>query len=410
MRAVAIAPEADERSALAALSAHGIDDALAASRVTVPFSDFSRVSNVPLDGALRRSRDSDPRRTPFLDELASRFTAIGPDGSAWTVIYLPGPTPERDEAAARSLSSLGAAWAWDARSGARSSPILWIPAAAFALWLVVMRPRRGWPARLVAALASSPLLAPGALGASTLFVALTAAFAVAQRAAACAPSRGPDRSRAIFKAIWPYGLAAAVPLSAVVASERQSLPYLAASAALSALSSLLYPRLAKALASRRLHEAPRFVALTGSRTTRASRAVAKAALAPALAMAVLQPFTSTGTYRSGDASFGPAYALSRAQRGADDGTDAETLLAEHLAYQEALTYGRIGDAAWGRSRYDPAYRYAERDGRMIRSPAEDPSSPPPSGEAYAEAYAEAIAALRERGPSSIEPASDKKAR
>ncbi|HOZ73379.1 MAG TPA: hypothetical protein PK179_12755 [Spirochaetales bacterium] len=406
MRAVAVSPEVDEPRVLAALSARGIDDALVASRVMVPFSDFSRVVDAPLDSALRRSRDADPRRTPFLEELASRFTATGPDGSAWTVVYLPGPTAERDEAAALSLTSLGADWAWDARSGAHSSPILWLPAATFALWLVVRKPKSGRTARLVVALASSPLLAPGAIGASTLFVSLTAAFAAAYGAARSAPTRRRDHSRAILKALWPYGFAIAAPLAAIVALERSSLPYLAASAGLAALSVALYPRLAKVSASRRLHGAPRFVALTGSRTTRESRSVAKAMLAPVLAMAAMQPFASTGVYRAGDASPGPAFSLTRSQRGVEDRTDAESLLAEHLAYQEALTYGRIGDAAWGRSGYDPVYRYAEEGGRMIRSPAEDPAPRPASRGAYAEA----LAALRERVPSSIVPISDKKAR
>ena len=281
-----------------------------------------------------------------------------------------------------------------------------MPAAAFALWLVLRKPRRGALARLVVALAFSPLLMPGAMCASTLFVALAAGFAVANGVAAGAPARGRDRSLAILKETWPYGLAVAASVAAIVALERSSLPYFAVSVILAALCFLVYPKLAKAISSRRLHEAPRFVVLTRSRTTAHSRAVAKAMVAPVLAMLALYPFSSTRDPRSGDSPLGPNYALTRIQGGVEAGADAETLLAEHLAYQEALTYGRIGDAAWGQSYYDPAYRYADEGGRMVRAPGEGPSSASSPGQAYAEA----LAALRERGPSSIMPASNKKAR
>jgi hypothetical protein len=50
-----------------------------------------------------------------------------------------------------------------------------------------------------------------------------------------------------------------------------------------------------------------------------------------------------------------------------DRIDGRDLLEKHIAYQRALTWGRIGDAVWGQKTFTEAYQYVEKSGTMHRS-------------------------------------------
>jgi hypothetical protein len=49
--------------------------------------------------------------------------------------------------------------------------------------------------------------------------------------------------------------------------------------------------------------------------------------------------------------------------------DEKTLVSSHLAFQRALTYGRLGEAVWGESDFSDAFRYESVDGRIRRASA-----------------------------------------
>ena len=117
--------------------------------------------------------------------------------------------------------------------------------------------------------------------------------------------------------------------------------------------------------NRWLHKPPRFRPLTGSGLSAASTAIRRAALAPLaaiLAVAVAFP----GQLSNRDGSTDPLL-LETGSRGGI--SSATAMMNEHLAYQYALTFGRLGDAAWGSRSFSSAYRYREKDGRLsIRDP------------------------------------------
>lgn len=348
VRIVSFPAALDEASVVAALSAVGIDDAVGSTTALVPLSDFVRVSAVPFQGANLRAPPGDPRRTPLLDELERRFSVPGPDGEPWRVLYLPKPSRARDEAAAKAFSGLGTPWAWDLQPGeGGGKAFLWLPASAWAIWLVVRKPRRGSRrgrlGRAILALSWLPLL-PGATPArALLFIALEAATMTADRA---------------FKArlLWPY----AVAVAALAAMEPVSLAYLAASIPL--LGGLIYlrPRILRRIARRSLHEPPAFKSLTEAGSRANAREILRALPLAVAALLVVYALIPAGSREN--APVGAAYFLERGQ--GRRGDEAESLLSRQLDYQYAITFGRVGDVTWGDDSYDPVYRYREEDGRM----------------------------------------------
>jgi len=398
-RIVSFPGSVDEASVLGALAGVGVDDAVASSTALVPLSDFVRVSAVPFRDANLRAPPGDPRRTPLLDELERRFSVTGPDGEPWRVIYLPNPSRARDEAAATALSGLGTPWAWDL-SPARGGTFLWLPASAWAIWLVARKPRRGRLGRAILSLSWLPLLPGTTLTRGLLFIALEAATMTADRAIG-APSDTPREARAArlraARLLWPY----AVAVAALVAIDPASLAYVAASILLLCGLAYLRPRILRAIRRRSTHEPPAFRSLTEAGALSNARGIARVLPLPVAALFAVYAFMPAAG--AGNAPESDAFLVERGQRRSGD--YAESLIARQLDYQYAITFGRIGDVAWGDGSYAPVYRYREEDGRMrlTEAPGEDRTEWPRG------TFDGAKAALAFPGPVSIREDSGKKA-
>ncbi len=355
VRMVAFPASESEERVLDALSAAGVGDVIGASVASVPLSDFSAIVTVPFDDATRRSSGGDPRRTPLLDELERRFTVAGPGGTPWRVVHVPGSTPGKDKVVAGVLDALGIDWAWDAPERRSGSKYLWLPVIAWAAWLVSRKPRYDRTSRSILSVAWLPVLAAASPLAATLVVVLEAATSIAY------PLYISGSSSRLVASLWPYAVAVFV----VVCLEPTLLWYLAASAAMFGALAYLLPRIERLSLNRWLHKPPRFRPLTGSGLSAASTAIRRAALAPLaaiLAVAVAFP----GQLSNRDGSTDPLL-LETGSRGGI--SSATAMMNEHLAYQYALTFGRLGDAAWGSRSFSSAYRYREKDGRLsIRDP------------------------------------------
>jgi len=396
-RLIAFPSTVPEAEVLRALEDFGIGDAIGASTTPVPLSDFSRVGPVPFSDAAARSPAGDPRRTPLLDELEGRFTTGGPAGSIWRVVYLPRPSPARDEAASLALSSIGCAWAWD-RAGERgSTDYIWLPALAWAIWLLWRRPGRRRLARALLSLSLSPLLYLSTLASALLFVALEAAVMIAYPIA-----RSGDRKR-LPRELWPYAVAAV----SLLALDPGALPAAALSLGSLMAVALLIPRVEGAVIRRRLHEPPVFRPLTTAAYSMNARGIARAiALPSALIIAVfaVSPEPTglkglTGPTRTG-ARTAASHRIERERSRPD--YDASTMLREHKAFQAAITFGRIGDASWGESSYAPAYRYVEESGRLRRSPGDDAvGGAPETGSEPIEGYETALSVLASPRPGPV---------
>lgn len=343
----------NESTVLAALALVNIDDAVGASSVLMPLSNFSRIVAVTFQNANQRVLPGDPRRTPFFDELKLRFSVPGPDDTTWTVIYLPGPSRVRDEAAARVLTSLSPSWAWDGLESPGGSRWLLLPPLVWAAWLIVRNPRRDRLRRALWVVSLIPLLLCSSPGATTLYIVLSAALAVAsQYALAGAASRLPF-------VLWPHAIAS----MALPVFEPDTIPYLVVSIAFAAVATYLRPRIERLASRRRLHELPSFRNLTMSGVHQYARGVNRALLLPLAAMIVLAVFLPS---RAGSGiADEPRFRIERAAP--REHYSAGALFEEHLAYQRAITYGRLGDFSLEDTSYVPVYRYREEDGRMRRA-------------------------------------------
>ena len=355
VRLVAFPSTESEARVLDALSAVGAGDAIGASTAFVPLSDFSAVVTVPFDNASRRSSGVDPRRTPLIDELERRFTVAGPGGIPWRVVHIPGSTPGKDRVVASALDTLGIDWAWDAPERRSGSKHLWLPVIVWAAWLVSRKPRIGRFGRAVLSVAWLPVLAAASPLAASLVVVLEAATAIAYQLLSS------GSSSILVSSLWPY----AVAVFAVVCLEPTLLWYLAASTAMLGALACLLPRVERLSSRRWLHKPPRFRPLTGSGLAVASTAIRRAALAPlATILIVAVAFPGNAPDRDGP---GGRLLLETGSRGRT--SIAAAMMNEHLAYQYALTFGRLGDAAWGSRSFSSAFRYREEAGRLsIRDP------------------------------------------
>jgi len=368
---------------LAALALVNIDDAVGASSALMPLSNFSRIVAVTFQNATQRVLPGDPRRTPFFDELKLRFSVPGPDNTTWTVVYLPEPSRARDEAAARALTSLSPSWAWDGSESPGGSRWLLLPPFVWAVWLIVSNPRRDRLRRALWVVSLMPLLLCSSSGATMLFIVLSASLAVvSQYIVSGAASRLPF-------VLWPH----AITSIAFLIFEPDSIPYLVVSIALATVAAYLRPRIERITSRRRLHALPSFRNLTMNGVHQYTREINRALLLPIASIVVLVVFLPS---RAGSGiADEPRFRIERAAP--REHYSAGALFEEHLAYQRAITYGRLGDFSLEDSSYIPVYRYREEDGRMRRTEdSGDPVSDWPSA-----TFKAAIMVLSDRRPVSI---------
>lgn len=370
---------------LAALALVDIDNVAGASSALVPLSNFSRIIVVTFQNASQRVLPGDPRSTPFLNELKRRFSVPGPDEAPWTVIYIPGATHTRDEATARVLTGLTPDWAWDGTGPAGSSRWLVLPPLIWAAWLVVRNTRRDRIWRLLWVISFLPLLLGSRLGGSLLFMVLTAVCTLATRHVLS------GSGQRLLLMLWPYAIAAI----ALLMYEPDSLIYSAVSAALAGIAAWLGQRLERWAFQRRLHAPPAFRTITMSGVHEYARRINRVLAVPIVVLIIMQVLVPAQA--GSDVADAPRFRIDRAV--SQERQAANILFEEHLAFQRAITYGRLGDFSLENTAYTPAYRYKEEKGRMVRS-GDSENSP---GELPAASFKAVIKVLSDKGPGSILP-------
>lgn len=377
--------------------------AISSTSALVLISDFSKIVSVPVAEALGRVGPGDPRRTPLLDELAERFFLSGPEGAPWVLLYT-----DSDDAVAMAEALEAASLRWassrpvrtERRERPSQAPLpkryALLLASLWALWLLARRDREddglgprkpvdarceaSWRAGLpfsatrrirLSALWRSrrPFLRLLALGAASPFLAMvdpTGAmlFIVASGLYSLVDGQrleGASR-RARARALWPY-LVAAVALGVYgVIVEPVALGFAAASIAVRALALRAYPRL---MARSPTRVPPRFVPIAPRFSRRRGRRLYLEALVPLAALAVVglglggTAFSARSRPTSGGAGLGLRLVDVGSSRGA-----AASVLREHVEFQEALTYGRLGEARLGATGYTPAVRFLDDNGTM----------------------------------------------
>lgn len=333
-------------------SLHGVDD------FPVRLSDFSRVETVPLGQALARAGLGDPRRTPLLDALASRFVAQGPQGRLWRVMYADRPTNQALGRFIEALEAAGVEYAATSKGG--GSLLAALPAAAFAAFAAYRKRRTD----LIVALAFAAAAAPP-IASLTPAGALAGIAIVASAAIAVAPFSGFKLGRRLA-----YGFPAAALAAGALAWSPSIAPSLVMSASLLGLAASAKPGALRARLG--LREPPGFVAISASTAAKELKRISAIAGAACLAV-VAAASVGGGSSETSALRHDGEYRIEFAGGGLDD---AAAMVEAHAAYQDAITYGRLGDAAWGSSGFSPAYRYTESGGRLVRG---EPDRSKPEG-------------------------------
>ncbi len=352
-RIIAIPASTSEPAVLAALKAAGMDRVWSSANTVIPLSDFSRIVEVPFAEAELRAGPGDPRRTPLFDELERRLVAVGPDGATWRLLYMQSAGAPDDVAITDALSGLGTIWASSAPEGTGiQSHWLWVPVCGWGLWLLVRRPRGDRLYRALLVCSWLPMLARSSPEAAMLAIVMQPATLLVVRA----------RAARTVKPIRAVLILYASTAIAMLALDPPSICYLLVSAAFTGLVPYVYPRMDRLLHRRRMHRAPVFVPLTITGLRGQARHLTMGLAVPMLAVGI---FTAVVPAGSGAMMGSAGLRLERSQHlGHLDGRD---LVEKHIAYQRALTWGRIGDAVWGQKAFTEAYQYVEKSGTMHRS-------------------------------------------
>ncbi len=353
IRVIAIPATTSEPAVLDALMGAGFDRVWGAANTAIPLSDFSRIVDVSFAEAELRARPGDPRRTPLFDELERRLVALAPDGTSWRLLYVQSAKGHDDAAISAALAGLGTNWASTSPEVAPfRSGWLWIPVCGWGAWLIIRRPRGDRLRRALLVCAWLPMVARGSPGAAVLAVVLQSAILLWVQARS---------TRAISAVRAPFIAYASLAVAMLVLDPLSGL-YLLVSATLSGLVVYSWPRVELFLRRRWIHKSPNFVPLTATILRGQARHMTMGLAIPVLVIGILASSVPGGY----DAlSGGPGLRLERSLR--LDPIDGRDLFEKHIAYQRALTWGRIGDAVWGQKTFTEAYQYVEESGTMHRS-------------------------------------------
>lgn len=327
---------------------------------TLPASDFSRVITMNANEALSRIRSGDPRRTPLIDGLARAFR-LRVDGQAWAIMYHAGGDQALfdalDELSRAGIAALALSRGRPAPVGAEGAPtgnIVGLGAAlALSLWYLFRLAAGDRAFRAVVGMSWLPFIAAPGLGGG---LAAVATAALAGELGLILALRRPRRDELVY-AVLIYGPVA----SLAAASEPFALVPAGAAALWIAAVALRRERLLAWCNASRLHGPPAFIPIS-----RPSPARSYARGAPLLALAVALVGASSLVAGWGTRADRPAADPGATLRGLavemtrlDPSLDGMDPLEAHAAYQAALTWGRLGDAAWGR--FDPEGLLTPRD-------------------------------------------------
>lgn len=319
---------------------------------TLPVTDFSRVVTMSADEAFARIRAGDPRRTPLIDGLDGAFR-MRSDGRAWAIMYQTGGAEALfdalDELRSAGIEALAVSRARPlrVRSGAPPAGGLAGPAAALALslWYLFRVAKGDLSFRAIVGSAWVPFLSAPSLGGALAAVA-TAAFA--GEFALILARRRPRRDELLY-AVLIYGPVA----SFAAASDPFALVPGCAAALWIAAASVKRERILSWCNACRLHGPPDFMPI--SRPS-AARGYARGALRLIVPVALVVAAAGMAGWaqrwdRTATARIEASPGLSVEFVKLDPRLEGMSPLVAHAAYQVALTWGRLGDAAWGR--FDP---------------------------------------------------------
>lgn len=199
------------------------------------------------------------------------------------------------------------------------------------------------------------------------------------------------RAALMRRFLWQYALVSI----AIVVFYPATVPLLLLSLVLSGLGHRYVSRIVGWMRRHSLHKAPPFVSLTSGSLSTYTKRVRQGLLIPLIALLLLLVVGPRGNH-----SIVAQYGIVQGMRHGSGW--ASEVLVSHMAFQNAITFGRIGDAGRDDGQYVPAYRYLKEDGKMMRIPGSIDRDDWPS-----EAFNSAIEVLSEAKPMAIKALSHK---
>lgn len=344
LAAIAVASMDNELDIASLLESGGIPNVLSATTVSLALSNFSQVVDVSLTEASRRVRPGDPRRTPLLDALERSFRLDAPNGP-WIVAYIPDEAKYL-KAALVALEDRDLVWMANGKPTGGRTPVLWLIPLLWCLRFILKPPSRDILFKASRFLAWVPLAFSPGPTAALLALAFIATAATMQDVGM--PRRDADGRyhtglyglRTTMPQLLPHTFSAAL----VLAADPSVLPYFGAALALAGLGFLGGGGALALDRARCFHQPPDFIRIKVSPPNSRLLQIIKGFALCASAVLVVSAFIpATPAYGKESTGF-----LLYFEPVAGDVPDP---LAANIAFQAALTWGRLGDAQWGSAGY-----------------------------------------------------------
>jgi hypothetical protein len=366
---VAIAfPEAlPPEEAANSLAQHGIGTIISEDTVLVPMTDFVRLEYLTLSEVARRVQADDPRQTPLTSLLVSSFTTAKAN-EPWRIWYVPVDSNAEYQAIQDAFTGTGSDWAWDAQPRSPVLSFLWIIWLIWILWLLATRTvkDRLLHGLLIAAWIPFAFI-PGLAATAFMVVGQGVSAILGMHIVAGGLRNCMDRKdiRRLLVNLVPFLLSMVFLLSFDTG--------LLVPAATSGLMLFLFTRYRESISGhlekKRLHRYPPFrVILDKTLNVKAAR-LGLWAIVPLLIMPSLVLFIP---FHAGDnARYHLVFDKDPLQRA--NILDHASMIRTHIVYQEAITWGRLGEARWMTDTYTRPFRFALLDDRIVRSAVDNGS-------------------------------------
>lgn len=330
--------------------------------IFLPLSNFASMELATVPAIRRRLIEGDPRSTPLLEVLGGYFRVPSPDGNdMWDIVHIGNETDP--ETLSAVMGQLGTPWAVH---GLQEHRFNWFSLLPPGIWLVVVlaKLRKTHPGVCIAtAITMLPLLAVGSPVAALAAVCLSGIVVVAG---------------VLGKFFWLSGVARMVVPSGVTvvfaaAVQTEMVPLLGLSVLAGAAALRFLPLLERLGHAWWTHQPPAFVALTPEIPRRKVRTVLPGAMLPVAAAVVVmavQPAGMTGN----DRQLAPFILSVEKPRYSAESVTA--MYERHERYQEAITWGRLGEADWENGSYTlpPSYGFTDIGTLLLQAGSRTPGN------------------------------------
>ena len=344
---------------------HGIDTIVNESNVLVPMTDFVRLQYLSLSEFIRRVQADDPRSTPLSSLLVSSFTATTTTATTtdgpWRVWYVPIASSNVYKGTQKAFTEFGSDWAWDAQLPSPVLHFLWVVWLAWTLWLLIAKQVKDRLYHGVLIIAWLPVAFFQSLPAAALMVVGQGLSAIlGMDAVSNGHRQGLTKIHVgrLFSNLLPFLLS----MTLLVFIDVNLLIPAVISIGMTILFIVHKDSVMGFLTKKRMHRYPPFRLIIEDTIRVKAARLGSWVLIPLAMLAIILLIVP---YHPDE---NMAYRLTF-NTDADQGffnPDYPDMIRSHTMFQEALTFGRLGDADWMSDSYSRPYHYQVLENRIVR--------------------------------------------